>query len=101
MTPEALRTLPDQILVRFRDTFLAGSAGILSGFAGIRRDVAGILSTPPTSGTHSAGFPLGYGDLAQRFKFAVPHRGAGVLNPVPGGYNEVLITIIIIIINYN
>ena len=24
--------------------------------------------TPPTSGTQSAGFPLGYGDLAQRFK---------------------------------
>ena len=33
--------------------------------------------TPPTSGTQSAGFPLGYGDLAERIEFAVPD-GVGV-----------------------
>ena len=34
------------------------------------------------AGNPSPGSPLGYGDLAERFKFAVPHRGAGrVLNP--------------------
>ena len=40
--PEAPGTLPDQILIDF-----AGSAGILSGFVGFRRDVTGIHRRPP------------------------------------------------------
>ena len=77
---------------RFRDDFPVV-------FGGFRRDLVGVCrvppgccrDTPPTSGTHSAGFPLGYGDLAERFKFAVPLRGAGVVlngsvkSPVPEG----------------
>ena len=44
--------------------------------AGMSPGSASNLSNP------LCGVPLGYGDLAQRFKFAVPHRGAGVSNPV-------------------
>ena len=90
---EAPGTLPDQILIRFFiklydfsdqipigfcDTFLtvaSGSCRGLSGFAGVSPGSTSNLSNP------LCGVPLGYGDLAQRFKFAVPHRGAGVLNP--------------------
>ena len=88
---EAPGTLPDQILIRFFirlydfsdqipvgfcDTFLtvaSGSCRGLSGFAGVSPGSAPNLSNP------LCGVPLGYGDLAQRFKFAVPHRGAGVV----------------------
>ena len=88
---EAPGTLPDQILIRFFiklydflyqipvgfcDTFLtvaSGSCRGLSGFAGVSPGSASNLSDP------LCGVPLGYGDLAQRFKFAVPHRGAGVV----------------------
>ena len=54
-----------------------GCAGTVPGYtANLRNWFSGVL--------------LGYGDLAQRIKFAVPHRGAGVLDPVrsptgPGG----------------
>ena len=45
---------------------LPGSTGVLPGYtANLRNSLSGVL--------------LGYGDLAQRFKFAVPHRGAGVV----------------------
>ena len=88
---EAPGTLPDQILIRFSiklydfsdqipvgfcNTFLtvaSGSCRGLSGFAGVSPGSASNLSDP------LCGVPLGYGDLAQRFKFAVPHRGAGVV----------------------
>ena len=88
---EAPGTLPDQILIRFFiklydfsdqipvgfcDTFLtvaSGSCRGLSGFAGVSPGSTSNLSNP------LCGVPLGYGDLAQRFKFAVPHRGAGVV----------------------
>ena len=43
----------------------------LPGSPGCCRDA------PSTSGTQSAGFPLGYGDLAERLEFAVPD-GVGV-----------------------
>ena len=74
---EAPGTLPDQILIGFCDTFLlvkAGSCRGLSGSAGMLPGSAPNLSNP------LCGVPLGYGDLAQRFKFAVPRRGAGVLD---------------------
>ena len=73
---EAPGTLPDQILIGFCDTFLlvkAGSCRGLSGSAGVSPGSASNLSDP------LCGVPLGYGDLAQRFKLAVPHRGAGVV----------------------
>ena len=88
---EAPGTLPDQILIRFFikfydfsdqipagfcDTFLtvaSGSCRGLSGFAGLSPGSTSNLSNP------LCGVPLGYGDLAQRFKFAVPQRGAGVV----------------------
>ena len=88
---EAPGTLPDQILIRFFiklydfsdqipvgfcDTFLtvaSGSCRGLSGFAGVSPGSTSNLSNP------LCGVPLGYGDLAQRFKFAVPQRGAGVV----------------------
>ena len=63
-------------MIGFCDTFLlvkAGSCQGLSGSAGMLQGSAPNLSNP------LAGVPLGYGDLAQRFKFAVPHRGAGVV----------------------
>ena len=77
---EAPGTLPDQILIRFFiklydfsdqipvgfcDTFLtvaSGSCRGLSGFAGVSPGSASNLSDP------LCGVPLGYGDLAQRFK---------------------------------
>ena len=47
-------------------SFSAGSAGNLPGYTvGLRCSLSGV--------------PLGYGDLAKRFKFAVPHRGASVI----------------------
>ena len=58
---------------------VAGSAEVLSGYtANLRNSLSGVL--------------LGYGDLAKRFKFAVPQRGAGVVlndcvkSPVPEGF---------------
>ena len=85
--PEAPGTIPDQLLRGFRDTFLlvlSGSCRDLSGSAGM------LPGSAPNLCNLLAGVPLGYGDLAQRFKFAVPQRGPGVLNPVrsptgPGG----------------
>ena len=76
--PEAPGTLPEQISVGFCNTFLqipsgsfrrlSGSAGMLPGYtASLRNSLCGVS--------------LGYGDLAERIKFAVPRRGAGVLNP--------------------
>ena len=62
---EAPGTLPDQILIGFCDTFLlvkAGSCRGLSGSAGMLPGSAPNLSNP------LCGVPLGYGDLAQRFK---------------------------------
>ena len=56
---------------------LPGSAGLLPGYTtNLRNSLSGVL--------------LGYSDLAKRFKFAVPRRGAGVSDPVrsptgPGG----------------
>ena len=39
-------------------------------------------STSSVSRHNLPGIPLGYGDLAERFKFAVPHRGTGrFINP--------------------
>ena len=84
---EAPGTLPDQILRGFRDTFLlvlSGSCRGLSGSAGMLPGSAPNLCNP------LSGVPQGYGDLAQRFKFAEPRRGAGVSDPVrsptgPGG----------------
>ena len=73
---EAPGTLPDQISVGFCDISLpvpSGSCRGLSGSAGMSPGSASNLSNP------LAGVPLGYGDLAQRFKFAVPQRGAGVV----------------------
>ena len=66
----------DQILVGFCDTFLtvaSGSCRGLSGFAGVSPGSTSNLSNP------LCGVPLGYGDLAQRFKFAVPLRVLGVV----------------------
>ena len=74
--PEAPGTLPEQISVEFCNTFLqipSGSFRRLSGSAGMLPGSAPNLSNP------LCGVPLGYGDLAQRFKFAVPQRGAGVV----------------------
>ena len=62
---EAPGTLPDQILIGLCDTFLlvkAGSCRGLSGSAGMLPGSAPNLSNP------LSGVPLGYGDLAQRFK---------------------------------
>ena len=73
---EAPGTLPDQILKGFCDTCLrvtSGSCRGLSGSAGMSPGSAPNLSNP------LCGVPLGYGDLAKRFKFAVPRRGAGVV----------------------
>ena len=84
---EAPGDLPDQISVDFGIlfcSFRASSCRGLLGSAGVLPGSTSNLSNP------LFGVPLGYGDLAQRFKFAVPHRGAGVSNPVrsptgPGG----------------
>ena len=87
--PEAPGTLPDQILPRFCDTFSSipsGSCRVFSGSAGMLPGSASNLGNP------LSGVPLGYGDLAQRFKFAVLQRGAGVVldesvkSPVPEGF---------------
>ena len=63
--PEAPGTLPEQILRKFCDTFLrvpSGSHRGLSGSAKVLPGSASNLSNP------LCGVPLGYGDLAQRFK---------------------------------
>ena len=65
MIPEAPGTPPDQISVGFCATFSLVASGTrrgLSGFAGVSLGSAPNLSIP------LAGVPLGYGDLAQRFK---------------------------------
>ena len=75
--PEAPGTLPDQILQRFCDTFLPVSPGSCRGLSGS----AGMLPGYTASLRNSlCGVSLGYGDLAERIKFAVPRRGAGVLD---------------------
>ena len=76
--PEAPGSLPDQILQRFCDIFLPVSPGSCRGLSGS----AGMLPGYTASLRNSlCGVSLGYGDLAERIKFAVPRRGAGVLNP--------------------
>ena len=63
--PEAPGSLPDQILHRFCDTFLPASPGSGRGLSGS----AGMLPGCTASLRNSlCGVPLGYGDLAQRFK---------------------------------
>ena len=74
--PESPGTLPDQNPVEFSDQI---SVDFVTLFCRCRVPPDCRRDAPPTSVTHSAGFPLGYGDLAQRFKFAVPLRGAGVV----------------------
>ena len=64
---------------RILQYFFDDCVGVLSGFAGVSPGSTSNLSNP------LCGVPLGYGDLAQRFKFAVPHRGAGVVRRVPPG----------------
>ena len=74
---------------RILQYFFDGCVGILSGFVRFRQ-----VSPGSTSNLSNplCGVPLGYGDLAQRFKFAVPQRGAGVVlngsvkSPVPEGF---------------
>ena len=83
--PEAPGSLPDQILQRFCDIFLPVSPGSCRGLSGS----AGMLPGYTASLRNSlCGVSLGYGDLAERIKFAVPHRGAGVLNPVRTPYRS-------------
>ena len=79
--------LPDRIFIGFSifvwpdfcrvfDTFLLIASGTCRGFSGS----VGALPGPATNLSNPlCGVPLGYGDLAQRFKFAVPLRGAGVV----------------------
>ena len=63
--PEAPGTLPEQILIGFCDTFLLVKEGSWRGLSGS----AGMLpGSAPDLGNPLCGVPLGYGDLAQRFK---------------------------------
>ena len=61
-------TVPDPILIGFLDTFLlvpcgfSGSCRVFASSAGMSPGSASNLGNP------LCGVPLGYGDLAQRFK---------------------------------
>ena len=65
--------------------FLTHSAGILRVLLGSAGMVPGNTADLQNS---LSGVLLGYGDLAQRIKFAVTHRGAGVLDEVPNSYRS-------------
>ena len=69
---EAPRTPPDQILQRFCKVFLPVPSGSCRGLSGS----AGMLPGYTASLRNSlCGVSLGYGDLAERIKFAVSQRG--------------------------
>ena len=87
--PDRFRRLRGRFRTRFSSIF-----AILCG--GFRRDLGEVCRIPPGCcrdlRNPLCGVPLGYGDLAKRFKFAVPLRGAGVVldgsvkSPVPEGF---------------
>ena len=62
------------MILRIRGRF---PDGFSATFAGLRRVGAGMVPGYAVGLRYFfSGVPLGYGDLAKRFKFAVPHRGA-------------------------